>query len=589
MKNPFKNGLKKKTKIIEVNSITFKVVIAFSSMIVIFLLVLFMIISMVNNLNKNINSLTKYHECSKILKDMEMAVTTEQNFQSLSLNAGKLLLSASQYSTANDQFKATYDTFSKYSNLVSEEEKNYMKNLAKLNEDYYNLFFNEILPNSNDIINGAGISLEADQKRIDNSKKLKEMDDKLEKSFNNLNNLFKSKINNYVILMQKQISMMLIYFVSAIVIAIFLTILFSFLLSKSIISRINHINAAARNVGEGDLTVNFDVGFKDEFGILAKIFDNTIKNIRKVIYEIYSASETISSVSEEAYACNDQNMKDFEGTLKQIENITKSATDQQERISGIYSSTSHVSKSVEEISGSVNILDKYINETYELGSSMLANFRNATHQMSNINNEIHQTKDLVESLMSKSKNIESIADIIQHIATQTNLLSLNAAIEASKAGENGKSFGVVASEIKKLSLQVEESSKSIISLVKTINEETAVMSDKITTNTMESEKGILLVSETGDAFNNILNSLNQQLNTINTLSESTNRLTNNFHKISNNIKEIQESSEYIVNSTETSADSIYKQHQSAKEMLEAATSLAEIAAKLNELIGVFKI
>lgn len=569
--------------------ISAKINLAFVGIILLFIMVLFLNIYMVNSVTNTKDLLSESYECLNIIKDMEKFVSVEKNIQNSVLSVGKMSESSSLFTEPANNFDNEYKRILEHQDLLSSEELEKLESFAALHKEYSDLFYNETLKIGKNISNGVAEDIETDQKRIDMFRKLESMNGSIQDTITVLTDSLQSKIDSYNEDIASGFSYMLLYFVSAVLAAIVLTVLFSMLLSRSILTNIKHLLISAEALGNGNLTTNIKVSSNDEVGYLGKVFSNTVEKLRSLIEKISMSSHTIFATSDQVLSYNDEAQKNAEETTQLITIIAEGAQKQQENIEEIYANANSISASINDISENVSLLLQYANQTNSVGLTSLDNLNETVSQISHINNEIHHTSELIQNLQVKSKNIESIADIIRDIASQTNLLSLNASIEAARAGEQGKGFTVVADEIRKLALQVGDSSKNILVIIKDINNEIKLIYEKMNSNTIESEKGISLVSKTGESFNSIIKSVNQQLDRINTLSGSMNNLSSGFGNINNAMQEIVDSSEGIAVSTKEASETMHKQLSMSQELSSAATELSKVANELQNIVSVFKV
>lgn len=568
--------------------ISTKINMAFAGIMILFVMLLFINVIMVNRVTITKNLLVNSYSCLNVIKEIEKSVSAEKNLQNSVLSAGKMTDSSALYAQAANSFKAANEKIKINLKVLSKDELNNLNSLVTLHQKYYDLFFNTTLKIGKNISNGVAEDIETDQKRIDTLKVLEAYNKDFDKYISSLTSSLDKKIEGYNKDIGNQFTYMLIYFVLAIIIAIVLTIWFSILLSKSILTNIKLLSKSAEALGEGNLNVDIKSVSNDEIGYFSKVFADTISKLRSLIERISFSSHTIFAASDQVLSYNDQSQENIENTSQLMNTISEGTQKQQENIEEIYTNANNISTSINELSESVDALLKYANQTNSVGVSSLSGLNETIDQMAHINNEIHETAIVIQNLQERSKSIEGIADIIKNIASQTNLLSLNASIEAARAGDQGKGFAVVADEIRKLATQVGDSSKNILIIIKDLNDDVKLTYERMNVNTAESEKGISLISKTGEAFKTIIDSVNQQLVKINTLSSSINNLSASFGNINQSMQEILESSESISASTKETSETMYKQLSMSQELSSAATELSRVASELQNLISVFK-
>jgi len=195
--------------------------------------------------------------------------------------------------------------------------------------------------------------------------------------------------------------------------------------------------------------------------------------------------------------------------------------------------------------------------------------------MSRIAGQVKETAAMVETLGSRSEEIGDIINTIEDIADQTNLLALNAAIEAARAGEQGRGFAVVADEVRALAERTTKATRQIAETIKNIQQETRCAVTAMEVGVQEAEQGRNEAAKSGVALQHILdqvNSLTMQVSQIATAAEEQTATTN---EITNNIQQITEVVQLNANGS----------HESA----EAASQLARLSDELRELMAQFKL
>lgn len=242
----------------------------------------------------------------------------------------------------------------------------------------------------------------------------------------------------------------------------------SFALAKGIVNPISKISSGIDNVAQGDLTVAIDVAGKDELGRLANRFNIFVSEIRELIESIASTTETLSTAAASTSLI----------TQETSQNILQQQNE-----------TAHVATAVNEMTASVREVE---NNTEQASRSASDGNTQAKAGREVINgivisieqlvSEIVTSSNIILKLKEDSTSIGGILDVIKNIAEQTNLLALNAAIEAARAGEQGRGFAVVADEVRSLAQKTQESTKQIETLITTLQENADSAAASMTAN-----------------------------------------------------------------------------------------------------------
>ena len=222
----------------------------------------------------------------------------------------------------------------------------------------------------------------------------------------------------------------------------------AFLLSHSIVKPLEVFETGMRDIseGEGDLTARLAVEGRDEIATLSTNFNRFVENIQGIVSEVIAISRNIASGSLQMTA----GMNEMDTTA---DSIARTAENQKTSVAQATDKVGTIAKSSEIIYANV--------------ANALKSFEQAQDAAAKGGVAVGEVVTGMEAINTNSKQIGSILTVITEIANQTNLLSLNAAIEAAKAGENGKGFAVVAEEVRKLAERCSQAAKEIAVLIET--------------------------------------------------------------------------------------------------------------------------
>ena len=235
-----------------------------------------------------------------------------------------------------------------------------------------------------------------------------------------------------------------------------LTIGVAFLITKLVKKTLSGIIGSLNNIasGAGDLTSRLDGSGKDEAGQLAKAFNQFVEKIQSIISEASKSGELLSSSAKQ---------------LSEISVDTKLNVNQQE------SKIEQVATAINEMASTVQEVARHASEASnaaQLADTESANGQQVVNQViSSINDlagEVHNTAEVIHKVEEDADKIGTVLDVIKGIAEQTNLLALNAAIEAARAGEQGRGFAVVADEVRTLASRTQESTQEIQEMIESL-------------------------------------------------------------------------------------------------------------------------
>ncbi|MET3194116.1 methyl-accepting chemotaxis protein [Gottfriedia sp. OAE603] len=260
-----------------------------------------------------------------------------------------------------------------------------------------------------------------------------------------------------------------------------------------------------REVSNGNLSIDLvTIKNKDEIGELAKDFNTMTINLKDIIVKVIENSQLVASTSEELSASAEETSRASEQITDSIIGIAEGSEQQENSSREAYIVVKEISSGMEQAATSIQtVADNSLSTTEKAihGNKVL---EKTVEQMNMINDTVNNTSIIANGLGEKSNEIGNIVTIITEISEQTNLLALNAAIEAARAGEQGKGFAVVADEVKKLAEQSRTASKQISELVILIQNEVKKVISSMDEGSQEIKNGIHLVSESGENFRDIV-------------------------------------------------------------------------------------
>ncbi|WP_342441644.1 methyl-accepting chemotaxis protein [Lysinibacillus sp. FSL K6-0057] len=213
----------------------------------------------------------------------------------------------------------------------------------------------------------------------------------------------------------------------------------------------------------------------------------------------------------------------------------------------------------------------------------------STKQMATINEIVLDSVKKVENLNEQSAEISKLVSVIDDISNQTNLLALNAAIEAARAGEHGKGFAVVADEVRKLAEQVQFSVTDIATIVHRIQGETGNVTSALQTGYEEVKKGTTQLDQTNETFEKISDAVEDMIDNITTISTNLNQLAQNSETINASIDDMASISQESAAGVEQTTATVEETAATMDEIARSANQLAGMAEELNTQLQQFKI
>lgn len=361
------------------------------------------------------------------------------------------------------------------------------------------------------------------------------------------------------------------------------------ILANKVANPIIHLVEATEKVKCGDLSHKVKMTGFNELRDLASNFDSMTSNLRKMITKISVSSEQIAGASEEMTASTEQTGVASTQVAQTISQVAQGATVQKESIDS-------AKQMLEKLATSINTIFQNTLEIKELSGKAADSVQNgsgavntAKKQMANIEQTVSEASKIIYKLNDHSVEIGNIIATISGIAGQTNLLALNAAIEAARAGEQGKGFAVVADEVRKLAEQSEIAAKQIAQLIIGVQNGTTKAVDAMNEGNLQARKGSEIVGIACDAFSNIAGVVQQTSDQVEQISRVIGKIGGDSKAIVSEMQNIEVISQDTSSQTESVAAATEEVSATMQEISSSSQILAKMASDLQGIVNEFRL
>ena len=313
----------------------------------------------------------------------------------------------------------------------------------------------------------------------------------------------------------------------------------------------------ARRVAEGDLTIQMQTGRSGIYEEMRRM----VESLRQVMERVNQSAQEVSIAAVQLHSNAQKTADGSHHVVSQSDTVATASEEMAATSSDIANNCHQAAESSNSASA-----------TAQSGASIV---RDTVEGMSRIAEKVRSSALAVEQLGSRSEQIGQIVGTIEDIADQTNLLALNAAIEAARAGEQGRGFAVVADEVRALAERTTRATREIGEMIKSIQNETRLAVRAMEEGVGEVERGTTGASRSGQALERILEQINEVTGQVNQIATAAEEQTATTREITNNIHNI--------------SDTVQMSAQSSQEMSQSSSRLSQLSVDLQELVRRFRL
>jgi methyl-accepting chemotaxis protein len=316
-----------------------------------------------------------------------------------------------------------------------------------------------------------------------------------------------------------------------------------------------------RDVAGGDLTLRSEVKSRDEMGMISHWFDSTVSSLQGLIVEVSGSAREVASAATEIAASSEEMASGIKSQEEQTIQVASAVEE-------MAASVTEVARKSADAADSASLSGREAGEGGRIVTQTV-------DQMRGISDDVAASAKAVHALGKRGEEIGQIITVINDIADQTNLLALNAAIEAARAGEHGRGFAVVADEVRKLAERTTKATEEVARSIREIQDETTKAVTRMEAGTVSVNRGVELATTAGRALEGIVRSSGELQGVVQSIAAAT--------------EEQSAASTQISQSIETMKRVSSEAADGAQQAAHAATNLSAQAERLQELVGRFRL
>jgi len=359
--------------------------------------------------------------------------------------------------------------------------------------------------------------------------------------------------------------------------------------SRKISTPIIELSSIVREIATGDLRAKVEIDSKDEIGELGKAVNVMTDDLRTLIKQLAISAEQLAASSEELTAGAEQSALAATQVAESIVEVAEGAGTQLEAAETSKDIMGKLSSGIQDIADNTVIIVETAKKASAAAQEGGDAVMDAKNQMVCIENSVKNSSVVVSELGERSKEIGEIVNTISGIAGQTNLLALNAAIEAARAGEQGRGFAVVADEVRKLAEQSQEAAKQITILISGIQSDTAKAVEAMIDETQQVKRGTEVVDRAGKTFDDITNLVQQMSIQTRDVSVKIQEMATGSDSMVVLVRKIDDISKNTAEQTQTVSAATEEQSASMEEIASSSHALAKMAGEIQSAISKFKL
>ncbi|SEF82161.1 methyl-accepting chemotaxis protein [Vibrio hangzhouensis] len=331
--------------------------------------------------------------------------------------------------------------------------------------------------------------------------------------------------------------------------------------ARNIVQPIEKLVKQVHSVADGDLTINMKTSRQDEMGYLSNELDRMMTALKETITAAKASASHSSQLSSSIAAASEETSTSINSQSQQLEQLA--------------TAMSEMSSTIQDIAGNSERTSATTEESKEYAAEGSRSMGYTLNNIAGISDDINSTHQLMEALKQGVNDISNVVNVIHEVSEQTNLLALNAAIEAARAGEQGRGFAVVADEVRNLASRTQESTAQVQATIDKLNQRTDSVLTVMASNQTKVSESVELASQTQDKLDTAVTKLNDTYDMVAQIAAAAEQQGTVANEVNENVSIVHLSISEI--------------RQASQSLAEQSQSMAQASDELSERLAYFKV
>lgn len=378
-------------------------------------------------------------------------------------------------------------------------------------------------------------------------------------------------------------------FIIVLLLMVIISIIVAILFTRPIYRKIMTVVSGFHKVVAGDLTAQVTIHSKDEFSILGQQFNEMVQSMSQIVKNVADSSTNVLDASVELANMAEETNASISEVSRAVEEVSRGASEQAQYSAEGAQGVSDLAARMNQIEETTYIIDSLTNSTNQLTTQGLGRVEELIQKSNSTEASTEQVSKLVLEMSQSMERITAISNAIDMITEQTNLLSLNASIEAARSGEAGKGFAVVANEIRKLAEQSKASTVQIKATINEIQQKTELSVNAMNQTKETVKEQVAVVDQTQKVFQDIMNAVSDLTTRVSEIKKYTEYMAEKKDNIVDQIENISAISEETASASEEVTASTEQIASTMDEISKYASNLNKLAEELKSKVNQFKV